>query len=111
VNEVIHAQITELNGQIQMLNNKKTTFKSSADYLTQTRNELIAFRDEINKEIKDLTLTSKTLNDLGCRLRNGEESINRQISNSDLKLKSHQEQDQKLIDEAQGQLDAILKRN
>ena len=55
MSEVIHIQINELNTQISLLNTKKTTFKSSADYLSQTRNELLAFREEINKEIATIT--------------------------------------------------------
>jgi len=55
MSDVIHIQITELNTQISLLNTKKTTFKSSADYLSQTRNELLIFREEINKEIATIT--------------------------------------------------------
>lgn len=55
MSDVIHIQIEELNTQIKLLNTKKTTFKSSADYLSQTRNELVAMRDEINKEISAIT--------------------------------------------------------
>ena len=76
-----------------MLNTKKATFKSSTDYLTQTRNELIISRDEINQEIKDLAFKSEVLNKDGNRLRVNEDKINSQIGNSDLKLKSHKEQD------------------
>lgn len=76
MSDVINSQIQELNLQIQMLNTKKTTFKSSTDYLSQTRNELIAFRDEINKEIKELTEKSGALNELGKKLRDKEDKIN-----------------------------------
>lgn len=72
-----------------MLNTKKTNFKSSTDYLKQTRDELIAFREEVNKEIKDITEKSLALNKLGNTLREEENKINSEIDNSELKLKFH----------------------
>ena len=76
MSEIIHVQIDELNSQISMLNSKKTTFKSSADYLSQTRDELLGFREEINKEIKTITEKSTALNTLSQKLKEEEKKIN-----------------------------------
>ena len=52
-----------------MLNNKKTTFKSSADYLNQTRDELIKSKDEINAEIKKIQDEAIEVNKVGQNLK------------------------------------------
>jgi chromosome segregation ATPase len=82
-----------LNNQISLLNTKKTTFKSSADYLSQTRNELLGYREEINKEIATITQKSTDLNTLSQKLKEEEKKINSQIEGSNLKLNFHKDQD------------------
>lgn len=76
MSDVIHVQIQELNTQISLLNTKKTTFKSSADYLSQTRNELLVFREEINKEIASITEKANEISVQGQKLKDEEAKIN-----------------------------------
>ena len=68
-------------------------------------------RDEINKEIAAITKKSEELNDLSKNLKDEEKAINSQIEGSNLKLNFHKEQDQKIIDEAQNEMNAIFKKN
>ena len=50
------------------------------------------------------------MNALSLKLKDEEKKINSQIEGSNLKLNFHKDQDQKIIDEAQAEMNAIFKK-
>ena len=108
--KLISIQIEEMNKQITKLNEKKESFKSATDYLVDTRKGLEAFKEEIQKEVMDLSEKTQELMDLQFDLQKEQKSINEQIDNADMKLKFHQDRDEDIISEAKAQIDKILKQ-
>lgn len=87
--QVVQAQINEVNQQINTLNEKQKNFTNAANYLETVKVELTTLAGEVNNAIEVHNLKVIEFNKSREEILQFQKMVNDQITNKDMQLQFH----------------------